>query len=49
MKSIPKKYWNKINHMLVSHGRAVCDARKPKCTECKLNTICRFHVKKQDI
>lgn len=44
MKSIPKKYWNKVNHMLVSHGRAICDARKPKCTECKIKNICRYFL-----
>lgn len=49
MKSIPKKYWNKINHMLVSHGRAVCDAKKPKCNICKLKSICKFYAKKQDV
>lgn len=41
MKTLPKKYWNKINHMLVNHGRAICDAKKPKCTECLVNHICR--------
>lgn len=48
MKSIPKKYWNKINHMLVNHGRSVCDAKKPKCTDCKLNHICREYKKTQE-
>lgn len=46
MKSIPKKYWNKINHMLVSHGRAICDAKRPKCDNCMVNTLCRFYAKK---
>ena len=40
MKVLPKKYWNKINHMLVNHGRAVCDAKKPKCDICPVNHIC---------
>lgn len=48
MKSLPKKYWNKINHMLVNHGRAICDAKKPKCTDCKLNHICREYIKTQE-
>lgn len=48
MKSIPKKYWNKVNHMLVNHGRAICDAKKPKCSECKLNHICKTYIKRQE-
>ena len=40
MKVVPKKYWNKINHMLVNHGRAICDAKKPKCDICPVNHIC---------
>ena len=35
-----KKDWGLINHLLVDHGRAVCDARKPKCPECVLGNLC---------
>ena len=48
MKVLPKKYWNKINHMLVCHGRAVCDAKKPKCSECLVNNICITYKKTQE-
>lgn len=48
MKSIPKKYWNKINHMLVNHGRAICSAKKPKCNECLVNHICQEYAKTQE-
>jgi len=34
--------------MLVNHGRAVCDAKKPKCSVCKLNNICREYIKTQE-
>lgn len=37
---IPKKDWLDFNYLLVDHGRAVCQARKPKCPECFLRTIC---------
>ena len=47
MKSIPKDYWNKINHILVCHGRAICDAKKPKCTECMVKDICMEYKSKQ--
>lgn len=40
MKILPERYWNKINHMLVNHGRAICDAKKPKCDICPVNHIC---------
>jgi endonuclease-3 len=33
-----KKYWAKINGLLISHGRAVCTARNPSCDKCFLNS-----------
>ncbi len=38
---IPKSYWNKINHILVNHGRKYCIARKPNCIECPINALCK--------
>lgn len=32
----PKKYWPKINGLLISHGRAVCFAKSPSCSSCFL-------------
>ncbi len=40
MDAIPKEKWFKVNHMLVSHGRKTCNARKPLCEQCTLNKIC---------
>ncbi|MGD2066998.1 MAG: endonuclease III [Candidatus Bathyarchaeota archaeon] len=40
MQIVPKSHWKKITNLLISHGRAVCDARKPKCAICILNKIC---------
>jgi endonuclease-3 len=40
MKVIPKDRWILFSHQLISHGRALCVARKPKCAECKLNPVC---------
>lgn len=37
---IPKKDWVMFPHWLISHGRTVCNARKPKCKECVLSDIC---------
>jgi endonuclease III len=37
---VPQKDWVMFPHWLIFHGRAICNARKPKCTECILNDIC---------
>jgi endonuclease-3 len=37
---VPQKDWVLFPHLLIDHGRAVCNARKPKCTQCLLNDIC---------
>jgi len=37
---VPNAYWKKINTMLITHGRNVCKARKPKCSICILNKLC---------
>ena len=39
-KLVPKKDWIMFPHWLISHGRAVCKARKPKCAECVLENLC---------
>ena len=40
MKVVPKKDWSRFCHQLVYHGRAYCDARKPKCGECPIAHLC---------
>jgi endonuclease III len=32
--------WTMLSHLLIWHGRRVCEARKPRCADCTLNTIC---------
>jgi endonuclease-3 len=29
-----------LSHLLIEHGRQICDARKPKCGECLLADVC---------
>lgn len=41
MRKIPKNLWSSINHTLVTHGKTICNARKPLCNKCPINTICR--------
>jgi endonuclease-3 len=40
MKVIPQDRWIAFSHELIHHGRQVCVARKPRCMECSLETIC---------
>jgi len=37
---IPKKDWLDFNYILVNHGRMICQARKPRCTECPVRHLC---------
>jgi len=32
--------WTRLSHLLIWHGRRVCEARKPRCGECTIATIC---------
>lgn len=36
----PREQWTKISHLLIEHGRQVCEARKPRCGECVLADVC---------
>lgn len=40
MKLIPKKDWTLLGNVLISHGRKICDARKPNCGDCVVNPLC---------
>lgn len=40
MEIIPRNYWGRITDLLISHGRKICVARKPKCKICVLNKLC---------
>jgi len=40
MQVLPRKDWTHTGHALIWHGRRVCAARKPKCLDCTLNTLC---------
>jgi endonuclease-3 len=36
----PRAEWIDLSHLLIFHGRRVCDARKPKCAECVIRHLC---------
>ncbi len=44
VKHLPKDLIYIAHHWLILHGRYVCTARSPKCTECGLKEICRYYL-----
>ena len=40
VKIIPRDHWIQFSHELIHHGRQVCIARKPRCTDCTLEKRC---------
>ena len=40
MKLFPRDRWIHLAHLLIHHGRAVCEARKPKCAQCPIEDLC---------
>ncbi len=40
MPLIPEAEWTIYSHRVITHGREVCDARKPTCDRCPLSALC---------
>ena len=40
MKLFPQADWGLLSHLLIFHGRQVCIARRPRCAECVLASLC---------
>ncbi|MGE5611897.1 MAG: endonuclease III [Bacillota bacterium] len=40
MQIIPREEWTLWSHLMIYHGRQICQARKPKCSECPLLEYC---------
>jgi endonuclease-3 len=36
MRLVPREDWARFPHLLIWHGRRICDARRPRCEECPL-------------
>lgn len=43
----PREAWIALHHQLIWHGREVCHARGPRCTECPLHAFCPTGLGKQ--
>ncbi len=40
MRLVPRKEWTDFSHLLIHHGRQICEARKPRCEICPVNELC---------
>jgi len=40
MRVIPRDRWIAFSHEMIHHGRQICVARKPRCADCPLETLC---------
>ncbi|MBI5555403.1 MAG: endonuclease III [Elusimicrobia bacterium] len=40
MKLVPRKFWGKFSYLLIGHGRAICQAKKPNCPKCVIKESC---------
>lgn len=45
LKVIPKEYLHDAHHWLILHGRYVCRARSPRCSECLIYDLCEYKDK----
>ena len=47
MRLIPRHDWGIFSHLLILHGRRICKARRPLCSDCPINKLCpsAFKVK----
>jgi len=37
---VPRSDWARFPHLLIWHGRRVCDARRPRCEDCVIEDLC---------
>lgn len=47
LKYIPEALVPKAHHWLILHGRYVCTARRPHCSECGLRPYCRYYTQQE--
>jgi endonuclease-3 len=43
MALFPREMWGDLTDVLIAHGRATCDAKKPLCEECVIKGACRYY------
>lgn len=40
MRLFPKDTWPHVSHVIILHGRRICDALRPRCSECVVEDLC---------
>ncbi|HZP90557.1 MAG TPA: endonuclease III [Actinomycetota bacterium] len=40
MRLVPKRKWFDFTYVLIDHGRAICQARRPRCGDCPVSHLC---------
>ncbi len=40
MKKVPREDWDAVAHVLIFHGRRICNAQRPACERCPVNDVC---------
>ncbi len=45
LKVVPDGFKHDAHHWLILHGRYICQARKPKCGECIIESLCEYKTK----
>jgi endonuclease-3 len=40
LRLVPQDRWYRFSYELIDHGRAICTAKKPRCTECPIEYLC---------
>jgi endonuclease-3 len=45
LKVVPEEFRHDAHHWLILHGRYICQARKPKCGQCIIESLCEFKEK----
>ena len=43
MERLPEDQWSRAHHLLIFHGRKVCNARRPDCGSCLLADLCLYN------
>ncbi len=44
MERLPEDQWSRAHHLLIFHGRKICHARKPDCSNCLLSGLCLHQI-----
>jgi endonuclease-3 len=44
MALFPMDAWGKLTDIMISHGRKICIARRPRCAECPIRQLCHYYL-----